>query len=36
MFGLAASGLLFVAALSVTGYWGMISLEKTTIEVCGV
>jgi methyl-accepting chemotaxis protein len=36
MFGLAASGLLFVAALSVTGYWGMISLEKTTSEVAAI
>jgi methyl-accepting chemotaxis protein len=33
LFGLTISGLLFVAAVSVTGYWGIKSLQKTTAEV---
>jgi methyl-accepting chemotaxis protein len=33
LFGLTLSGLLFVAAVSATGYWGITSVEKTTAEV---
>jgi methyl-accepting chemotaxis protein len=33
LFGLTASGLLFVAGVSATGYWGITSVEKTTAEV---
>ncbi len=30
---LTISSLLFVAAVSATGYWGITSVHKTTIEV---
>jgi hypothetical protein len=33
LFGLGATGLLFVAAVGATGYWGISSLEKTSAEV---
>src|ERR1700722_9659174 len=33
LFGLTASGLLFVAGVSATGYWGIISVKRTTVEV---
>jgi methyl-accepting chemotaxis protein len=33
LYGLSIFGLIFVAALSVTGYWGITSVQKTTIEV---
>ncbi|MGA2428538.1 MAG: methyl-accepting chemotaxis protein [Candidatus Acidiferrum sp.] len=33
LFGLAGSGLMFVAAVSATGYWGITSVDKTTDEV---
>ncbi|MGD0987046.1 MAG: methyl-accepting chemotaxis protein [Candidatus Sulfotelmatobacter sp.] len=33
LFGLTVSSLLFVAAVSATGYWGITSVEKTTAEV---
>ena len=33
LFGLTASGLLFVACVSATGYWGITTVEKTTFEV---
>lgn len=33
LFGLTISGLLFVAGVSATGYWGIVSVRKTTGEV---
>ncbi len=33
LYGLTIAGLAFVAAVSATGYWGITSVEKTTIEV---
>jgi methyl-accepting chemotaxis protein len=33
LYGLSIFGLIFVAAVSVTGYWGITSVEKTTVEV---
>ncbi len=33
LFGLTISSLVFVAAVSVTGYWGITSVEKTAVEV---
>jgi methyl-accepting chemotaxis protein len=33
LFGLTVSGLLFVACVSATGYWGINTVEKTTAEV---
>lgn len=33
LFGLTLTGLLFVAAVSVSGYWGITSVEKTTADV---
>jgi methyl-accepting chemotaxis protein len=33
LLGLTISGLVFVAGVSVTGYWGITSVEKTTVEV---
>ena len=33
LLGLTATGLLFVAGVSATGYWGITSVQKTTIEV---
>jgi len=33
LFGLTFSGLLFVAGVSATGYWGISSVEKTTVAV---
>ncbi len=33
LFGLTISGLIFVAAVSATGYWGITSVEKTTADV---
>ena len=33
LFGLTASGLVFVAGASATGYWGISSVQKTTVEV---
>jgi len=33
LFGLTATGLVFVAAVGATGYWGMTSVEKGTGEV---
>jgi methyl-accepting chemotaxis protein len=33
LFSLAIGGLAFVAAVSATGYWGITSVEKTTVEV---
>jgi methyl-accepting chemotaxis protein len=33
LFGLSISGLMFVAGVSVTGYLGITSVEKTTVEV---
>jgi methyl-accepting chemotaxis protein len=33
LFGLTGCGLLFVASVSATGYWGITSVEKTTAEV---
>ena len=33
LFGLTISSLLFVGGVSLTGYWGMASIEKTTEEV---
>ncbi|MGD0162331.1 MAG: methyl-accepting chemotaxis protein [Candidatus Sulfotelmatobacter sp.] len=33
LFGLTISGLVFVAAVSATGYWGITSVHKTTVEV---
>jgi len=33
LFGLTISSLLFVAAVSATGYWGITSVQKTTVEV---
>jgi methyl-accepting chemotaxis protein len=32
LFGLTVGGLAFVAAVSATGYWGIASVEKTTVE----
>jgi len=36
LIGMAGSALLFVGAVSVTGYWGMTSLYKTTVEVASI
>jgi methyl-accepting chemotaxis protein len=36
LFGMAASALIFVAAVSVAGYWGMTALEKSTTEVASI
>jgi methyl-accepting chemotaxis protein len=33
LLGLTVSGLLFVAGVSATGYWGITSVQKTTTEV---
>jgi methyl-accepting chemotaxis protein len=33
LFGLTICSLLFVAGVSATGYWGIASVEKTTVEV---
>jgi len=33
LFGLTISGLLFVACVSAAGYWGITTVEKTTVEV---
>src|SRR5271157_4037373 len=33
LFGLTITGLLFVAGVSATGYWGISTVEKTTTEV---
>src|ERR1700690_826903 len=33
LFGLTVSGLVFVAAASATGYWGITSVHRTTVEV---
>ena len=33
LFGLTLCGLLFVAGVSVTGYWGITGVEKTTVAV---
>jgi CHASE3 domain sensor protein len=33
LFGLTFSGLLFVAAASATGFWGITSVDKTTHDV---
>jgi methyl-accepting chemotaxis protein len=33
LYGLSVSGLIFVAAVSATGYWGITSVQKTTAEV---
>jgi methyl-accepting chemotaxis protein len=33
LFALTISSLLFVAAVSATGYWGITSVQKTTVEV---
>jgi hypothetical protein len=33
LFVLTISSLLFVAAVSATGYWGITSVQKTTVEV---
>lgn len=33
LFSLTAGGLLFVAGVSATGYWGITTLEKTTVGV---
>jgi methyl-accepting chemotaxis protein len=33
LFGLTICSLLFVAGVSATGYWGITSVEKTTVEV---
>lgn len=33
MLGLTATGLIFVAGVSATGYWGITSVQKTTVEV---
>ena len=33
LYGLSIFGLIFVAAVSATGYWGITSVEKTTVEV---
>ncbi len=33
LWGLTVGGLIFVAAVSATGYWGIASVEKTTIQV---
>jgi len=33
LFGLTISGLVFVAGVSATGYWGITAVQKTTVEV---
>ncbi len=33
LLGLTSAGLVFVAGVSATGYWGITSLERTTVEV---
>ena len=33
LFGLTLCGLVFVAAVSATGYWGITAVEKTTVAV---
>jgi methyl-accepting chemotaxis protein len=33
LFGLTIAGLAFVAGVSATGYWGISSVEKTTVDV---
>jgi methyl-accepting chemotaxis protein len=33
LFGMMFSGLVFVVSVSVTGYWGIASVEKTTVAV---
>jgi len=33
LYGLSIFGLIFVAAVSVAGYWGITSVERTTVEV---
>ena len=33
LLGLTAAGLVFVAGVSATGYWGITSLQKATVEV---
>ena len=33
LLGLTATGLVFVAGVSATGYWGITSLQRTTVEV---
>ena len=33
LLGLTVSGLLFIAGVSATGYWGITSVQKTTTEV---
>ena len=33
LFGLTVTGLLFIASVGATGYWGIRTLERTTEEV---
>src|SRR5579871_106745 len=33
LFGLTITGVLFIASVGATGYWGIRTLEKTTSEV---
>jgi len=33
LYGLTVTGLIFVAAVSATGYWGITTVERTTVEV---
>ena len=33
LFGWSATGLVFLAAVGATGYWGITTVEKTTAEV---
>jgi methyl-accepting chemotaxis protein len=33
LYGLTVTGLIFVAAVSATGYWGITTVQRTTVEV---
>lgn len=36
LYGLTVTGLMFVAAVSATGYWGITSVQKTTTQVAAI
>ncbi len=36
LYGLTITGLMFVAAVSATGYWGITSVQKTTTQVAAI
>jgi hypothetical protein len=36
LYGLTITGVMFVAAVSATGYWGITSVQKTTTQVAAI